>query len=46
MYIVEWCDHEGNQQQQAFDTLEDARLEAAYLKTRYDYVVIIAEMEV
>lgn len=46
MYIVEWNDHEGNQWRKGFDRLEDARLEVAYLKTRYDYVVIIAEMEV
>ncbi|MEH2938823.1 hypothetical protein [Lawsonibacter sp. JLR.KK007] len=46
MYIVEWCDHEGNQQQREFDNLEDAQLEAAYLETKYDYVAIIAEMEV
>lgn len=46
MFIVEWNDHEGNQQQRTFDTLEDAQLEAAYLETKYDYVAIIAEMEV
>lgn len=36
MYIVEWCDHEGNQQQRTFDNLEE----------KFDYVAIIAEMEV
>lgn len=46
MFIVEWNDYEGNQQQRTFDTLEDAQLEAAYLETKYDYVAIIAEMEV
>ena len=46
MFIVEWNDHEGNQQQRTFDTLEDAQLEAAYLETKYDYVAIIAELEV
>ena len=46
MFIVEWNDHEGNQQQRTFDTLEDAQLEAASLEERFDYVAIIAEMEV
>lgn len=46
MFIVEWNDYEGNQQQRTFDTLEDAQLEAAYLETKYDYVAIIAELEV
>ena len=46
MYLVEWTDHEGNQQQRSFDTLEDAQAEAAYLEEKYDYVAIIAEMEV
>lgn len=46
MYIVEWCDHTGQLNQRAFDTKEDAELEAAYLKERFDYVAIIAEMEV
>ena len=46
MYLVEWCDHEGSLNQREFDTLEDAQLEAAYLETKYDYVAIIAELEV
>jgi len=46
MFIVEWNDHEGNQRQREFDTLEDAQAEAAYLETKYDYVAIIAELEV
>lgn len=46
MFIVEWTDHEGNLQQRPFDTLEDAQLEAAGLEEQYDYVAIIAEMEV
>ena len=46
MFIVEWNDHEGNQQQRTFETLEDAQAEAAYLETKFDYVAIIAEMEV
>jgi len=46
VFIVEWNDYEGNQQQREFDTLEDAQLEAAYLEEKYDYVAIIAEMEV
>lgn len=46
MFIVEWNDFEGNQRQREFDTLDDAQLEAAYLETKYDYVAIIAELEV
>lgn len=46
MFIVEWNDHEGNQHQREFDTKEDAQLEAASLEEKYDYVAIIAEMEV
>lgn len=46
MYIVEWCDHTGQLNQRAFDTKKDAELEAAYLETKYDYVAIIAELEV
>ncbi len=46
MYIVEWNDHEGNQRQREFDTLEDAELEAASLEEEFDYVAIIAELEV
>ena len=46
MFIVEWNDFEGNQQQREFDNLEDAKAEAASLEEKYDYVAIIAEMEV
>ena len=46
MFIVEWNDQEGNQQQREFETLEDAQLEAASLEKKFDYVAIIAEMEV
>lgn len=46
MFIVEWCDNEGDLNQREFDNLEDARLEAASLEEKYDYVAIIAEMEV
>lgn len=46
MFIVEWNDHEGNQHQWEFENLEDAQLEAAYLEEQFDYVAIIAEMEV
>lgn len=46
MFIVEWCDHEGNLNQREFDILDDAKLEAAYLEMKFDYVAIIAELEV
>ena len=46
MFIVEWTDHEGNLQQRPFEDRESAELEAASLEEQYDYVAIIAEMEV
>jgi len=46
VYIVEWCDHEGNLQQRAFDTQEDAQLEAASLEEKYDHVAVLWETEV
>jgi len=46
MFIVEWTDHEGNLQQRPFEDRESAELEAAGLKEQYDYVAIIAEVEV
>ena len=35
MYIVQWCDHEGNLQERRFDRLEDAREEAKILRLVY-----------
>lgn len=46
MFIVEWNDFEGNLNQRMFDSLEDAQLEAAYLETKFDFVAIIAEIEI
>ena len=46
MFIVEWTNHEGNLQQRPFEDREGAELEAASLEEKYDYVAIIAEMEV
>ena len=46
MYIVEWNDHEGNQQQRAFDSQEDAQLEAAALEKEFDHVAILWESEI
>jgi len=46
VYIVEWCDFEGNLQQRAFDNRADAELETASLEEEFDYVAIIAEVEV
>lgn len=43
MYIVEWDDHEGNRQQRTFDDLEDAQLEAATLKEKFDFVQVREE---
>lgn len=46
MYIVEWCDHEGNQRQRTFDSKEDAQLEAAALEKEFDHVAILWESEI
>lgn len=46
MFIVEWTDHEGNLQQRSFENRESAELEAVSLEEQFDYVAIIAEMEV
>lgn len=35
VYIVQWCDHEGNLQERRFERLEDARAEAEYLRELY-----------
>ena len=44
MFIVEWTDYEGNLR--SFEDRESAELEAASLEEQFDYVAIIAEMEV
>lgn len=41
MYIVEWNDFEGNLRQICFDSMEDARFEAAYMETIYDHVEVV-----
>lgn len=43
MYIVQWNDQEGNLRSRRFQRLEDARLEAEYLRRHYDGVEIIDE---
>ena len=45
MYIVEWDNHEGTRQQLEFDDLEDAKLEAASLEEKFDYVQVRAVSE-
>ena len=41
MYTVVWDNHEGNERRQQFETLEDAKLEAADLAEKFDYVEIL-----
>ena len=41
MYIVQWCDHEGNLRRRPVETLEDAKMEAADLAEQFDYVEIL-----
>lgn len=45
MYIVEWDNHEGNRHQLEFNDMDDAQLEAASLKERYDFVQVREESE-
>ena len=40
MYTVIWDDHEGNRHELLLDTLEDAEIEAAALREKFDYVKI------
>ena len=40
MYRVEWDDYEGYRHEAAFNSLEDAQLEAEALARKYDYVKI------
>ena len=40
MYTVEWCSETGVLQERRFESLEDARLEAADLNDKYVYVRI------
>lgn len=46
MYIVEWDNREGNRHERTFDSLEDAQLEAASLKDKFDYVAIVTRKEI
>lgn len=45
MFVVEWDDHEGNRREMAFDSLEDAELEAAKLKECFDFVAVVEKTE-
>lgn len=45
MYKVIWNDREGIQRELSFATLEDAQVEAAGLKKRFDYVEISGNTE-
>lgn len=41
MYIVQWCDHEGNLQERQIERLEDASLEALKLRRLFDGVEVL-----
>lgn len=41
MYIVQWCDHEGNLQERQFRRLGDAELEAVSLNQNHDGVRVL-----
>lgn len=41
MYIVRWCDQEGNLQERSFRTARAAHAEAEELRKRFDYVEVV-----
>lgn len=42
MYIVQWCDYEGNLRERKFSRLPDASWEALKLRHRFDGVSIVS----
>lgn len=42
MYIVKWCDQEGNLQERQFRTLRAANAEAEELRKKFDYVEVVS----
>lgn len=45
MYIVRWCDHEGNLQERSFRTARAAHAEAEELRKKFDYVEVVPESD-
>ena len=43
MYIVKWCDCEGNLHERKFRTIRAAHAEAEELRKRFDYVGVVPE---
>jgi len=43
MYIVKWCDCEGNLHERKFRTIRAAHAEAEELRKRFDYVEVVPE---
>lgn len=41
MFVVQWNNHEGNLEGRTFESLEDAKLEAEYLKEKHSGVRIL-----
>lgn len=41
MYIVRWCDQEGNLQERRFRTASAAHAEAEDLRKRFEYVEVV-----
>ncbi len=43
MFVVQWDNQEGNLEERTFESLEDAKIEAADLKEKFDGVMILDE---
>lgn len=41
MYIVRWCDQEGNLKERQFQTIRAAHAEAEDLRKRFEYVEVV-----
>ena len=45
MYIVRWCDQEGNLQERRFRTARAAHTEAKELRKKFDYVEVVPALD-
>lgn len=44
VYIVKWCNNEGNLENRSFERLEDAKMEAADLLNKYGWSEIVDKL--
>lgn len=43
MYVVQWCDHEGNLRELRFESAEDAGIQADALRDSFGWAQVIQE---